>query len=142
LTRGYREKFSTGSQTGKESNKTSVWFQTSATMYMRFLLFWDITQVRLVVTDVSVQPIVSIFKGQAVRGECRGHWKYTMTWKIARQWSIHKTSNQLRTSVTTNLHWVMVRKSKGPNMKIFLSNWLYLAIYIFFVRLLCTKLAG
>jgi hypothetical protein len=24
LTRGYREKFSTGSQTGKESNKTSV----------------------------------------------------------------------------------------------------------------------
>jgi hypothetical protein len=32
------------------------------------LLFWDVTQPTLVVTDVSGQPIVPIFKGQAVFG--------------------------------------------------------------------------
>jgi hypothetical protein len=36
---------------------------------MRHLLFRDVTQHRLVITDVSVQPIGPIFKGQAVREE-------------------------------------------------------------------------
>jgi hypothetical protein len=33
----------------------------------RSWLFWNVTQRRLVVADVSGQPIASIFKGQAVQ---------------------------------------------------------------------------
>jgi hypothetical protein len=36
---------------------------------MRHSLFRDVTQRRLVVTDVSVQPIGPIFKGQAIQEE-------------------------------------------------------------------------
>ena len=36
---------------------------------MRLSLFGDVTQLRLVVADVSVQPIGPIFKGQAIREE-------------------------------------------------------------------------
>jgi len=79
LTQGYREKFSIGSQRGKGSNKTSVWFQASTAMYMRSSLFWDVTQGIYVDTGVSVQPIVNIFKGQAFRAECREHPRYTVT---------------------------------------------------------------
>jgi hypothetical protein len=33
-------------------------------------IFWDFTQGRLVIADVSGHPIGSIFKGQAVEDEC------------------------------------------------------------------------
>ena len=36
-------------------------------------LFRDVTRRRLVVTEVSGQPIGPIFKGQAVQEECREH---------------------------------------------------------------------
>jgi len=44
----------------------SVWFQASAATQMRPPLFWDVTQCRLVIADVSGQSIGPIFKGQAV----------------------------------------------------------------------------
>jgi hypothetical protein len=44
-----------------------VWFQASAAVYMRSSLFWDVTQRRLIVADVSGQPIGPIFNGQAVQ---------------------------------------------------------------------------
>ena len=37
---------------------------------MRYSLFWDFTQLRLVVTDVSGQPILSIFKGTLLFTNC------------------------------------------------------------------------
>ena len=37
---------------------------------MKYSLFWDVTQRRLVVTDVSGQPIRPIFKGQILPAEC------------------------------------------------------------------------
>jgi hypothetical protein len=37
---------------------------------MRSSLFWDVTRRRLVVTDVSGQPIDPIFKAQAVFLDC------------------------------------------------------------------------
>jgi hypothetical protein len=85
LTQSYLEKFSIGSQICKRSNKTSAWFQALAAMYMRSSLFWYVTQGRFVLTDVSVQPIVSIFKGQAFRRECREHTRYSTTWGICEQ---------------------------------------------------------
>ena len=38
-------------------------------VFLRFLLFWDVTQRLLVVTDVSGQPIGLICKGHAVQKE-------------------------------------------------------------------------
>ena len=49
--------------------KDSAWFQASVAALMRYSLFLDVTQRKLVVTDVSEQPICPIFKGQAVREE-------------------------------------------------------------------------
>ena len=43
--------------------------------FLRSSLLWDVTQRRLVVTDVSVQPTDPIFKGQAVQEECWEHLK-------------------------------------------------------------------
>lgn len=34
--------------------------------YWDLLLFWDVAQHRLVITDILVQPVVPIFKGQAL----------------------------------------------------------------------------
>jgi len=42
-----------------------VWFQASAAVSMKSSLFWDVTQRILLVTDVSGQPIPSIFRGHA-----------------------------------------------------------------------------
>ena len=39
------------------------WFQALAAVWMRTSLFWHVTQHRLVVTDVSGQPVGLIFKG-------------------------------------------------------------------------------
>jgi len=39
---------------------------TSTDLTLRFSLFWDVTLRRLVITDVSGQPISHIFNGQAV----------------------------------------------------------------------------
>jgi hypothetical protein len=49
------------------TNVTVVWFRASAAMQMRYSLFIDDTQRRLVVTDVSGQPIGLILNGQAVK---------------------------------------------------------------------------
>jgi len=38
--------------------------------YLRYSLFWDVTQRRFVVIDVSGQPICLILNGQAVQAEC------------------------------------------------------------------------
>ena len=40
---------------------------SSNALYLRSSLFWNVTQHRLVFTDVSGQPIGPIFKGQAIR---------------------------------------------------------------------------
>jgi len=37
-------------------NKSCAWFQASASLWMIYLLFWDVLQCRLVVTDASAQP--------------------------------------------------------------------------------------
>jgi len=37
-------------------NKNCAWFQASASVWMIYLLFWDVLQCRLVVTDASAQP--------------------------------------------------------------------------------------
>jgi hypothetical protein len=47
--------------------KDSASFQASVAASMRNSLFSDVTQRKLVVIDVSAQPICPIFKGQAVR---------------------------------------------------------------------------
>jgi hypothetical protein len=44
-------------------HKSSLW---------RFSLFWDVTQRRLVVTDVSGQPIGPIFERHSVQEEAKG----------------------------------------------------------------------
>jgi len=38
-------------------------------LHLIFSLFWDVTQGRLIVTDVLEQTIAPIFKGQAVKEE-------------------------------------------------------------------------
>jgi len=43
-----------------------AWFQASVAVWMKSSLFWDVTQRTLVVTDVSGQPIGTIFKAQAI----------------------------------------------------------------------------
>jgi hypothetical protein len=46
---------------------------------MRLSLFWDVTQRKLVLTDVSEQPIGPIFKGQAVEEyPSRSGWPFYM----------------------------------------------------------------
>ena len=55
-----------------ESDKDRLnlaWFQASAAVQMISSLFWDVMQRRLVVTDVSGQPIGPIFKSQSVQEE-------------------------------------------------------------------------
>ena len=62
---------------------------------MRSSLFWDVTQCRLVVTNVSGQLTAPIFKGQAVKD----HGKMGPI-------------SCPETSVTTNLHCVTSQKSE------------------------------
>jgi hypothetical protein len=53
---------------------TSLWFYLSTQMFTpRSALFWDVTQCRLIVTNISGQPINPIFKGQL---DC---WPLNMT---------------------------------------------------------------
>lgn len=49
--------------------RDSEWFQASVAVSMRYSLFSDVTQLKLVVTDVSVQSLSPIVNGQAVRDE-------------------------------------------------------------------------
>lgn len=43
-----------------------ICFQDNASVYVRSTLFWDVTQSRLIFTDILERPIIPIFRGQAV----------------------------------------------------------------------------
>ena len=45
-------------------------FQASTAELMRSSLFWDVTQRREIITDVSGQLITPIFKGRTVQEYC------------------------------------------------------------------------
>jgi hypothetical protein len=53
--------------------KLNTYLHISSLLILRSSIFWDATLRRLVVTDVSGQPISPTFKGQAVQQECREH---------------------------------------------------------------------
>jgi hypothetical protein len=52
------------------TEKSNVWFQASAMVYMKSAFILDVTHCILVVTDVLRQPTSPIFKGQVVQEEC------------------------------------------------------------------------
>ena len=54
-----------------------VWYQASAAVYVRCWLFWDVTQRRLVVTNVSGQPIRLVFMGQQSKKNGLSSYSYT-----------------------------------------------------------------
>jgi hypothetical protein len=45
-------------------------FATENSVFLSSSVFWDVTQLRLVVTDVSGQPVGPSIKDQAVQDDC------------------------------------------------------------------------
>lgn len=49
----------------------NAWFQAPTAVQMRFSLLWNVKQCRLVVSDLTGQPVGPIVKGQAASEECQ-----------------------------------------------------------------------
>jgi hypothetical protein len=84
------------------ANVKILWLMTQR-RGARSLLFWAVTQSRLVVTDVSGPPVRSIFKWQAVQSAHENAWLLTMG-----------PIGCSETSVTTNLRCLRSQKSECP----------------------------
>ena len=65
-----RSKYTAQEVTSEEQNSKHFFFSSRETCNpLRFSLFWDVTQRRLVITDVSGQSLCPVFKGQAIHEE-------------------------------------------------------------------------
>jgi hypothetical protein len=52
------------------------WASCDIKIKLRFSPFWDVTQRKLVVTDISGQPIGPVFKGQTAQEQSWTAWPY------------------------------------------------------------------
>jgi hypothetical protein len=75
--------------TVKSRSRTFPTFLSRETCsYLRSLLFWDVTQRRLIITDVSRQSLYPVFMGPAVFGPiCRAETSVTTNLRSVTSWT-------------------------------------------------------
>jgi hypothetical protein len=113
-----------------QQNGIFDWFQAPVAVSMRWALFWDFTQRKMVVffTDVSVQPICPIFEWQAVQDlDCfiLEYWNDRLFRNVGKKLPIYAVQNPKRAQMVILPSYVRTYNNYGAftsDLQLVISN--------------------